>query len=165
MWGFNRATVVPPKGDKDSLTGRGEQTSKVANVLLRRIESSDQGTFGKLSFNNFSCFTGELPDRNNESNISCIPKGKYLCSWTYSTRFRKKMYEVTNVPSRAGIRVHTANLMGDKTKGLRCQLNGCIALGSRLGEIDGQKALLLSRPAVRQFEDLMEGRTFMLEII
>ena len=54
--------------------------------------------------------------------------------------------------------------MGDKTKGYRCQLNGCIALGERLGYIDGQKALLLSAPAMRRFLDAARGEPFTLEI-
>ncbi len=74
------------------------------------------------------------------------------------------MYLISQVPSRAGIRVHTANFMGDKSKGLKCQLNGCISLGSRLGKIDGQKAVLLSAPAIRKFEQVMNGQPFLLEI-
>ena len=54
--------------------------------------------------------------------------------------------------------------MGDVTLGLRSQLNGCIALGERLGWMDGQKALLLSAPAVRRFEGHMGTAPFLLEI-
>ena len=65
---------------------------------------------------------------------------------------------------RTGIRKHPANFMGDAALGLRSQLNGCIALGERLGWMDGQKALLLSAPAVRRFESHMSHRPFLLEI-
>jgi hypothetical protein len=54
--------------------------------------------------------------------------------------------------------------MGDKLLGYRAQLNGCIALGERLGWLDGQKALLLSAPAVRRFEAHMGREPFKLEI-
>ncbi len=133
-------------------------------IQISRLESTDEGTFGRLTFNDFNCFTGELPWKDNRPNISCIPKGMYKCVWSYSNHFKRKMYEITSVPRRAGIRMHAANLMGDKSKGLGCQLDGCISLGSKLGRIDGQKALLLSRPMIRQFEQLMNGREFLLEI-
>lgn len=54
--------------------------------------------------------------------------------------------------------------MGNVDAGYKAQLNGCIALGERLGWIDGQKALLLSAPAMRRFEAYMQGRSFTLEI-
>jgi len=74
------------------------------------------------------------------------------------------VYLVNGVKDRTGIRVHSANLMGDDTRGYKRQLNGCIALGERLGWIEGQRAVLLSYPAVRRFETLMAGKTFELEI-
>ena len=72
------------------------------------------------------------------------------------------MYLVDGVRGRAGIRFHAANLMGAAP--FRSQLNGCIALGERLGHIEGQKALLLSAPAMRRFETYFAGQSFTLEI-
>jgi hypothetical protein len=74
------------------------------------------------------------------------------------------MYLLLGTEPRAGIRKHPANLMGAIDKGFRAQLNGCIALGEKLGWIDGQKALLLSAPAMRRFESIMGGKPFTLEI-
>jgi hypothetical protein len=54
--------------------------------------------------------------------------------------------------------------MGDSSKGFHCQLNGCIALGEKLGWLEGQKAVLLSAPAVRRLESFFGGRPFQLEI-
>jgi hypothetical protein len=68
------------------------------------------------------------------------------------------------VPKRAGIRIHSANFMGDASKGFHSQLNGCVALGERLGIMEGQKALLLSKPAIRKFENCMGKQPFLLEI-
>lgn len=133
-------------------------------VQLTRLDSSIQGTFGQIRFGEFKCYSGELSWNDNASNISCIPVGEYRCVWTYSNRFRRMMYEVVGVANRAGIRIHSANLMGDDRKGFKRQLNGCIALGERLGTIDGQKALLLSKPAIRRFEGLLRGRDFILEV-
>lgn len=74
------------------------------------------------------------------------------------------MYLLLGTDPRAGIREHPANLMGDETLGYRRQLNGCIALGEKLGWIDRQKALLVSAPAVRRFEAFMQWQPFTLEI-
>lgn len=74
------------------------------------------------------------------------------------------MYLLLGTNPRAGIRKHPANLMGDKSLGYRAQLNGCIAAGERLGWIEGQKALLLSAPAVRRLEAAMRWQPFTLEI-
>lgn len=54
--------------------------------------------------------------------------------------------------------------MGAADMGYKSQLNGCLALGERLGYMDGQKALLLSQPAVRRLESIFGGRPFELEI-
>lgn len=75
------------------------------------------------------------------------------------------MYEISPVESRAGIRWHAANLMGDVGMGFKSSLNGCIALGEKIGWLDKQKAVLLSAPALRRFEGIMGGRTFKLEIV
>lgn len=132
--------------------------------FLTRLESSDQGTFGRIVSGEFVLFAGELPWRDNRPNESSIPPGLYRCAWTWSPRFQRFVYMVLNVPGRAGVRFHAANLMGDASKGLRSQLNGCIALGERLGAIDGQKAILLSAPALRRFEFALGRQPFELEI-
>ena len=134
-------------------------------AVLERLESSDQGTFGRITFAGTTLFTGELPEKNNASNASCIPAGKYKCVWTYSPAFKRQMYLVDSVPSRAGIRIHSANFMGDKSCGLKSQLHGCIALGEKLGVMDGQKAVLLSACAVRKLEAAMARKPFELEIV
>jgi len=133
-------------------------------AVLERLESSDQGTFGRITFGNTTLFTGELPERDNASNTSCIPAGKYTCRWTFSNAFKRTMYLVDNVPNRAGIRIHSANFMGDNPP-YKKQLHGCIALGERLGIMDGQKAVLLSAPAVRKLESAMNQQPFELEIV
>ena len=134
-------------------------------VKLQRFESSLQGTFGKIYFKESALFTGELPWADNFNDISCIPAGVYHCRWTYSHHFKKYLYEVFGVSGRAGIRIHSANFMGDAEHLYKKQLNGCIALGEALGQMDGQKAVLLSMPAVRTFESIMNHEPFDLEVI
>lgn len=125
-------------------------------ATILRGESSSQGTFGKIIANGLELYTLELPWRNDASNVSCIPKGTYTCRYTLSPRLRKFTYEVFGDAMRAGIRIHSANLAS--------QLLGCIALGEKIGTMDGVKALLVSRPAITKFEQYMERKTFILEI-
>lgn len=134
------------------------------DAVIDRMESGDQGTFGRIWARGLSLFTGELPWRDNAPSISCIPAGTYCVVWTMSPRFRRFLYLVLNTAPRAGIRKHAANLMGDVSLGFRAQLNGCIALGERVGWIDRQKAVLLSAPAMRRFESHMGTSAFILEI-
>lgn len=137
------------------------------DLKLTRFDSSDEGTFGVLWIPGFPgvLFTGELPDRQNKSNISRIPAGKYRGIWCHSPRFKRNMYVLEPVPNRAGIRIHSGNLCGDRHKGYKAQFNGCIGLGLKIGLLDNQKAILLSVSAMRQFEAFMKGRPFLLEIV
>lgn len=137
----------------------------ISLITLQRLETSDEGTFGRIDLVGGPPFyTGELPWRDNASNISSIPPGLYRCRWTFSPRFNRPLYLVEGVEARTGVRFHPANLMGDVGQGFKAQLNGCIALGERLGWIEGQKAVLLSQPAVRKFETLLNHEDFTLEI-
>lgn len=134
-------------------------------ISLFRTETGDHGTFGVITVGDLSLFTGELPWRNNEDNVSCIPAGKYNCRFTFSRAFKRYMYLVDSVENREGIRIHSANFMGDREQGFRSQLYGCIALGEKIGRMQNQTAVLLSAPAVRRFEIALERKPFELEII
>jgi hypothetical protein len=133
-------------------------------AILYRMDKSDQGVFGRIVAPKITLFTGELPDRGNQPNISCVHEGIFRVEYTFSPRFKRFMYLLIGVRGRSGVRKHSANLMGDTALGYKAQLNGCIALGEKLGWIDGQKALLLSSPAIRRFEESMQYKPFDLEI-
>ena len=133
-------------------------------VTLQRIETSDQGTFGRITIGDLVLFSGELPWRDNANDLSCIPAGEYKCVFTYSNHFKRGLYLVTHAEGRAGVRIHPANVMGDVTKGFRSQLLGCIALGEKLGRIGNQKAILVSQSALRKFQKLLNNEPFTMEI-
>jgi hypothetical protein len=82
----------------------------------------------------------------------------------YSPKFRRPVYRLLGTEPRGGILIHAATWMGDVDLGWRSHLQGCIALGEKLGWMEGQKALFLSRPAVSRLEVLMQGSPFTLEI-
>lgn len=132
-------------------------------VPLLREPSTDQGTFGKIVLPDRFYYSLELPDRNNQPERSCILTGRYLC-----TPFRSKtfglIYAVNNVPGRDLVRIHNANYGGDIEKGYRSHLLGCIAIGKSRGWLDGQKAVLISKTALREFMECMQYKPFYLEI-
>ena len=134
-------------------------------AYLTRLRRSDHGTEGILTIPalGFSCFTLELPWRDNRSNVSCIPPGTYPVSWRVTRR--RATYHIKNVPGRTYILIHSGNYAGDVTKGLKSHVEGCIELGTRMGWIGRQRAVLLSRNMMRKFHKLMNGRDAELTII
>lgn len=137
-------------------------------VTLQREPSSDEGTYGSLRFGEQQVCTIELPWRDNQRQISCILPGTYRCAIVNSPRFGR-VYEVKDVPGRSYVLIHSANLAGDPSKGWTTQLQGCIAPGERRGTMINasgkmQKAVLVSRPALRRFMQWAGGEPFTLEI-
>jgi Family of unknown function (DUF5675) len=138
-------------------------------VKLVRGDSSNQGTFGLIKFGEESCFTLELPWRNNVPQKSCIPKGIYQCNLVKSPRFGI-IYSILDVPGRSNVLIHSANLGGNIDEGFDTQLHGCIALFSKQGFIRNsrgnmQKAGLVSMYALRKFMTWANGSQFELEIL
>lgn len=137
----------------------------LSDAVLTRLDRGDQGIFGRVVAGSLSLYSGELAWRDNRPDVSCLPEpGLHRCVWTYSPRFRRFMYVLLGTEPRAGIRLHAANFMGDESLKYRRQLNGCIAFGERLGWMGGQKALLVSAPAMTKFENYMQRQPFSLEI-
>ncbi len=138
-------------------------------VIAVRTPSTDEGTFGMWRLDNGKSFaSGELPWRDNQNGISCIPAGTYLCKWITSPK-HGKCYQITEVPGRDMIEVHSANFMGDIAHQWTSQLLGCVALGKDVGKLEAapgvmQMALLHSKQAIGEFEADMCGEDFRLEI-
>ena len=89
--------------------------------------NKDNCTLGILKIDGFSCFTLELPDKNNEPDISCIPRGRY----GYYKRNSPKngnVLELRNVPDRTFIQVHAGNFTR--------QIQGCILVGESIKFLD-----------------------------
>lgn len=70
------------------------------------------------------CHTIELPWKDNQYQVSCIPEGKYFIEKRYSRRFGWHL-EIMDVPNRSLILYHPAN------NALK-ELEGCIAAVSQL---------------------------------
>jgi len=133
------------------------------NVNLFRMARSDQGTIGMLSFDDFRCYTLELPWRDNNRNISCIPKGSYEVITRLSPKFGN-VYWIKEVPNRSFILIHSGNWAGDLNKGFKSHVNGCILLGQKRGLLLGQLAVLNSRITVKRFMRKLNYQPFTFDI-
>lgn len=130
---------------------------KIKTVVLTRNWDNGVQTLGDLTIGTFACKTLELPWRGNQKNISCIPKGTYLVKKVFSLKFGF-VYEVQNVPGRAGIYFHKGNFYTD--------ILGCILLGTGYGDLnkDAYADIVNSTSTVKQFMDLLKGEDFNLVI-
>ena len=101
----------------------------MSNITVKTIKQSDC-TVGMLTIegNNFRCFTLELPDKGNASNVSCIPAGTYEY-FKRTSGVNGEVIELKNVVGRSFIQVHAGNYTSD--------ILGCILLGKTIADING----------------------------
>jgi hypothetical protein len=113
-------------------------------IVLERMYFPE-GTNSVLSLNGKEiCKTIELPWRNNQARVSCIPEGKYKIRKRFSAKFKWHL-ELINVKNRKYILLHPAN------NALK-ELNGCIAPVSQItGEGRGNE----SRKAFEKLKNLV----------
>lgn len=82
----------------------------------------------------FEFKTLELPWRDNERNVSCIPEGEYLVKKMYPTSKRKYQYFwVQDVPGRDSILFHPGNYTH--------QIKGCILPGEEFADLDNDNII------------------------
>lgn len=139
-------------------------------VTIARYASGVHGTFGRLTADpsetnpdGLTLFSGELPWRNNLPNVSCIPSGFYDVVWALSPA-HGWCYHVIKVPERTDVEIHKANFCGDVSRGFRSDLKGCITLGTAVGPMNGQTAVLSSWQAFRLFYADLKQEDFRLQI-
>ena len=103
-------------------------------IKIHRVTQDTNQTLGTctvLDHNNKLVFTSlslERGWRNNETRVSCYPAGVYTVKLEMSARFKKKLWEVKNVPGRSECKFHAANYWK--------QLEGCTALGLRVRDLN-----------------------------
>jgi hypothetical protein len=112
---------------------------------VRREPSASGCTLGSLYVDGeFECFTledivREVPELAVEKwkvdGQTAVPSGTYRVIVTMSTRFKKLLPLLVDVPGFQGVRIHSGNVAADT--------EGCILVGSRLGNA----AVLQSRLA------------------
>lgn len=138
-------------------------------VQLFRTFQNDKQTLGVWVVTGmgveFVARTLELPDKQNANNVSRILAGKYICKYTKSESFSKAKgapvytYEITHVPGRAGVRIHSANFYS--------QLRGCVSMGDAHKDInsDQEPDVIHSGDTITKFQQLMNYEDFELEIL
>ena len=108
------------------------------NAVISRLNKSEGQTLGHFSLFDdtevvFQAKSLELPDLNNQNEISCIPAGKYKCvlrnSEKYGDHFLVQERDGEHVRGRKWILIHFGNYKRD--------IKGCILLGSAHTDIDG----------------------------
>jgi len=125
-------------------------------VKMQRWEYDQDGTFGILTLPDGEClYTCELPWKDNEPFVSCIPLGTYRC--VPSKHNGRASWLLVDVPGRTEIKIHAANIPR--------QLQGCIALGTRMGKVYGCRAVLHSRDAMKQMAAHFLNKEFEIEIV
>ena len=95
------------------------------NLLILRDTFSDESTIGELFLNGERfCDTLELPYRDNQRSISCIPVGEYKVRLRYARESATRNYLhllVEDVKDRSYILFHRGNTAKDT--------RGCILVG------------------------------------
>lgn len=125
------------------------------HIVLQRLTTSDNGTFGTLIIDNKPCFmTLEPPWNNNTNNVSCVPPGTYKAIKMFSEKFQKTVYVLENVPGRDLIEFHIGNKAIDT--------HGCILLGMEFSVIE--YAIVLSLTAFNSFMSIMPKEGFTITI-
>jgi len=101
------------------------EKESIANLLLIRDTFTSKSVIGKLYCNGeFIAHTLELPWKDNQKSVSCIPEGRYKCRIRLARESATRDYVhllVQDVPDRSYILFHYGNFPSD-TKG--CILTG-----------------------------------------
>lgn len=129
------------------------------NLTLTRAHRKPHETMGMLSIDGIDhdpIFTMELPWRDNQHAISCIPVGVYQV-WPHISPTKGKCWQIMDVPGHDHILIHVANWASE--------LKGCIALGLSAGMMDGEPAIMSSDKAISYFRTLVGEHSFTLTII
>lgn len=114
-------------------------------TIIRTYFSS--GTNGKIVHEGkLLCYCIELPWKNNQRRVSCIPEGSYSLKKRNSAKFGEHI-EIKDVENRSLILFHPAN-------NAMKELNGCIA---PVTEITGQGCGIRSRAAFAKLKTLVFG--------
>jgi len=91
---------------------------------------------------------------DNKKRVSCVPDGIYNLKLEWSNKFKCNLWELYGVEDRSECKFHAANYW--------YELNGCIALGNKHKDIDGDgdPDVTSSRVAMKRLHKALQGQTF-----
>lgn len=124
-------------------------------LFLERYQYDDKQTLGKLYLLDYKdniiadWHSLELPNKNNQRRVSCIPEGVYKARKHNSPKFGKSLW-LQDVPNRSEILIHKGNYHSD--------ILGCILIGSDLADInkDGYLDVTNSTNSIKELMSLIE---------
>ena len=128
---------------------------KSNKLIINRLVKSDKQTTGVgLVISGYSDIeytfkTLELPWKNNEKRVSCIPTGTYKVVRRWSEKY-KDHFLILDVDNRSYILIHQGNY--------HTQILGCILVGKDHVDInqDGYKDVTSSVATLKKLLELME---------
>lgn len=101
-------------------------------LTLQRLEQNDFATYGQITDEEQKalCVDLELPWKDNQHDVSCIPAGTYHVKrrLAATTRHGYDVFELQNVPDRGDVQMHIGCLPRDT--------DGCILFGTAFGWVD-----------------------------
>jgi hypothetical protein len=114
-------------------------------LLLTRKTLTEHSTIGDLSVDGvFFGYSLELPWRDNQHDISCVPEGTYPVKMIDSGHWKRTVPHLLKVPGRDLIEIHIANYPKD--------IKGCIGVGyTKAPDFIG-----LSAPAIGKLFKMIE---------
>lgn len=126
-------------------------------LTLYRMAETDDCTLGRIETPKCEqlCVTMERPwvddDGNGlgDRNRSRIPAGRFRAFRRLSPSRGYELFELEGVPGRSNIQIHKGNLPDDSL--------GCIIVGSSIGKLKGQRAVLGSAQAFERFMDWLKN--------
>jgi hypothetical protein len=124
-------------------------------ILIERIDYGDKQTIGKLYLLNSlnevisEFWSLELPNKDNQRRISCIPEGVYKARKHNSPKHGLSLW-LQDVPNRSEILIHKGNYHTD--------ILGCIIIGSDLADInkDGYLDVTNSKNSIKKLMSMLE---------
>jgi hypothetical protein len=85
----------------------------------------------------FQCRSLELPWKNNQRNVSCIPEGVYVVDVHNSPTFGK-CYWIKDVKDRSEVLIHRGNYAGSlNPKTGKPDIRGCVLVGKTFVDLNG----------------------------
>lgn len=101
----------------------------------------------------FTCKTLELPWRDNQRMVSCIPEGEYMVHKRAGHALRKYThFHIQDVPNRTWILIHSGNYVW--------HVQGCVLVGDAHKDInkDGLKDVTNSKATLAILVDLLPDK-------
>jgi hypothetical protein len=120
----------------------------ITHIQLNRKAQNRENLFGIMTVHTKNY--GRFMFNTIENYETKIEEGQYILSWSWSPRFGKHKLEITGVPKRKGIRIHSANYGR--------QLRGCIGLGTFGISEDIPTMVINSKLAVSSLERMMMAK-------